>query len=188
MKKMCLVLTLVAAVFPLAAAAQQLRSIASVMDTQLTREESEFTGAAEAMPEDKYGFAPTNGEFKGVRTFAEEVRHVAMFNYRFGSAILGEKPPASIEGPNENGPVEIKTKAQILQYLKDSFAYGHKAFATLDEQRALEPVKTDLGDTRLGIAALNLRHCRDHYGQMVEYLRMNSIIPPASRPRPAQGR
>ncbi len=188
MKKMWLVVTLVAAVFPLAAAAQQTHSIASVMNDQLSREEREFTATAEAMPEDKYGFAPTNGDFKGVRTFAEEVRHVAMFNYLFGSAILGEKPPAPVDGPNENGPVEFKSKAQILQYLKDSFAYDHKAFATMDEQRALEPLDSKLGDTRLSVAALNLRHCNDHYGQMVEYLRMNSIIPPASRPRPAQGR
>ncbi len=186
MKKIWLGLALVVVAFPLVAAAQQTRSIASVMNDQLSRAEREFTGAAEAMPEEKYGFAPTNGEFKGVRTFAEEVRHVAMFNYLFGAAILGEKPPAPVDGPNENGPVEYKTKTQILQYLKDSFAYGHKAFATLDEQRALEPIQSRLGDTRLAVAALNLRHCNDHYGQMVEYLRMNGIIPPASRPQPSR--
>ena len=187
MKKILLLLALAGAVFVMPTNAQDKpHSIASVMDAQLGREENEFTAAAEAMPEEKYSFAPTNGEFKGVRTFAEQVRHVAMFNYRFAAAILGEKPPVSIEGPDENGPASISSKADILKYLKESFAYGHKAFATLDEQRALAPIKNELGDTRLGIAALNLRHCNDHYGQMVEYLRMNNIIPPASRPRPGR--
>src|ERR1700745_2709539 len=76
----------------------------------------EFTGAADAMPEDKYSFAPTSGEFKGVRTFAQQVKHVAAVNYIFGSTILNEKPPIDVGG--ENGPDSVKSKAEIMKFLK----------------------------------------------------------------------
>jgi hypothetical protein len=158
------------------------RTVAQVLDRAVTGVENEFVPAADAMPEDKYPFAPTAGEFKGVRNFAQQVKHVAAVNYIFGAAILGEKPPLDLGG--ENGPDSIKTKADILKFLKDSFAYAHKAVATIDEKNLLEPVKSPFGEgstTRLGMAAGITAHCFDHYGQMVEYLRMNGIIPPASR-------
>jgi uncharacterized damage-inducible protein DinB len=161
-------------------------TIASIMDQHLGIVERQFVSAAEAMPEDKYSFAPTNGEFKGVRTFAEEVKHVASANYQFFSAVLGEK--AKDDG--ENGPDSVKTKDDILKYLKDSFALGHRAIATITEDNATtvltnpsgEPEKGPL-NTRVGMALIGIWHPMDHYGQMVEYLRMNGIIPPASRPR-----
>jgi hypothetical protein len=143
----------------------------------------EFIGAADAMPEDKYSFAPTNGEFKGVRTFAQEVKHVAAVNYVFGAAILNEKPPVDLGG-GENGPDSIKSKAEIMQFLKDSFVYLHKALASISEKNSLDEVDLFGGKfTRLGIGAFSTAHPFDHYGQMVEYLRMNGIIPPASRPQ-----
>src|SRR5271154_2636306 len=108
-------------------------SITSVLDFQLTIVEREFVGAAQAMPEDKYWFAPTNGEFKGVRTFAQEVKHVATVNDRFYGSILGETAPvAPDEGIGSNGPDAIQTKDQIIQYLKDSFAHAHRAIATIN--------------------------------------------------------
>jgi uncharacterized damage-inducible protein DinB len=158
------------------------RTITQVLDRSLTNAEKEFVPAADAMPEDKYGYAPTNGEFKGVRTFAEQVKHVAADNYQFGAAILQEKPP--VDTGDESGPASIKTKAQIMQYLKDSFAYLHKAIASINAQNAVESIKTPWGQTtttRLGIATLTVGHCFDHYGQMVVYLRSNGIVPPASR-------
>src|SRR5690242_12592133 len=144
--------------------------------------EKEFTGAAEAMPEEKYSFAPTNGEFKGVRTFAEQVKHVAATNYIFGAAILNEKPPVDTGG--ENGPDSIKSKAEIMKFLKDSFAYLHKAVASINEKNQLDMV--DLFGMKLArgsVGTFSTAHPFDHYGQMVEYLRMNGIIPPASRPQ-----
>jgi uncharacterized damage-inducible protein DinB len=158
-------------------------TIASVLDRQLSIVEHEFFSAAEAMPEEKYSFAPTNGEFKGVRTFAQQVKHVAAANYLFFSAILGEKPP---EG-DENGPASVKTKAEILKYLRESYAMGHRAFATITPENAVTPVEHPLSgpfNNRLAIASIACWHPFDHYGQMVEYLRMNGIIPPASRPQP----
>ena len=158
------------------------RTIPQVLDRGLSGVENEFVSAADAMPDDKYSFAPTNGEFKGVRTFAQQVKHVAAVNYMVGAAILEEKPPVELGG--ENGPDSMKTKADIVKFIKDSFAYVHKAVGTINEGNLLNPIQSPFGEnkvTRLGMATLIVGHCFDHYGQMVEYLRMNSIIPPASR-------
>jgi hypothetical protein len=104
-------------------------------------------------------------------------------NYLVASAILGEKPPVDIGG--ENGPDSVKSKADIVKFTKDSFAYVQKAMASLTDSNLVSPpIKSPFGDgqtTRLGMATLIAGHCMDHYGQMVEYLRMNGIIPPASR-------
>lgn len=165
------------------APAGQKRSISGTMDRALSSAEKEFVEAADAMPEDKYGFAPSQGEFKGVRTFAEQVKHVATSNYAFFSAMLGEKSPVA-EGENENGSPTIKTKADIMKYLRDSFAYGHKAIASMDENNAVALIDAFGGKanaTRLGLSSLAVGHVFNHYGQMVVYLRMNNLVPPASR-------
>ncbi len=158
------------------------RTVTQVLDQSVSNAEHEFVPAAEAMPEDKFGFAPTSGEFKGVRTFAEQIKHVAAVNYIYGAAILTEKPPVDVG--EESGPASIKTKAEIITYLKDSFAYVHKSIQTINEKNLVEPVKSPFGEgsvTRLGVATSVGAHCFNHYGQMVEYLRMNGIVPPASR-------
>src|ERR1700688_4008267 len=107
------------------------KTLSQVVDSATQRLERDFVPAAEAMPEDKYAFAPTNGEFKGVRTFAQQVKHVAAVNYMIGASILEEKPPVELGG--ENGPDSVKSKADAVKFLKDSFAYAHKAVATLNE-------------------------------------------------------
>lgn len=158
------------------------RNVTQVLDRTVSNLESEFVPAVEAMPEDKFGFAPTNGEFKGVRTFGEQVKHVAAVNYIFGAAILGEKVPVDVG--DESGPASVKTKAEIVSYLKESFLYVHKAVQTINDQNLVEPVKSPFGEgsvTRLGLATSVSAHGFDHYGQMVEYLRMSGIVPPASR-------
>lgn len=160
-------------------------TVAQQMDRMLSGVEQEFVSAADAMPDDKYDFAPTNGEFKGVRTFAQQVKHVAAVNYLVLSDMLGEKPPLEIGG--ENGPDSMKSKSDIMKFLRDSFAYGHRAFRAITPQNEVAPIKNPFGGkqpaTRIGMATLIVGHCFDHYGQMVEYLRMNGIIPPASRPQ-----
>jgi uncharacterized damage-inducible protein DinB len=159
------------------------RTAAQVIDSRISGVEKEFVSAAEAMPEDKYSFAPTSGEFKGVRTFGQQVKHVAASNYEFGAAIIGEKPPIDVSG--ESGPADIKSKAEIVKFAKDSFTYLHKAIASINANNMIEPMKNPWGGkepvTRLGIAVLAAQHPFDHYGQMVVYLRMNGIVPPASR-------
>ena len=157
-------------------------SFAMVLDRSLSNVEHEVVPAAEAMPEDKFNFAPTQGEFKTVRTFAQQVKHIAAANYMLGAGILGEKPPLDLEG--ENGPAKITSKADVVQFLKDSFTYLHKAMNSIDESNVLGQVPSPFGPnkvSRLGLAVGAISHPFDHYGQMVEYLRMNNIIPPASR-------
>lgn len=158
------------------------RTISQVLDRSVANAEREFVGAADALPEDKYAFAPTNGEFKGVRTFAQQIKHVAAVNYMVGAAILEEHPPLDPGG--EDGPDSVKSKAEIMKFLNDSFSYLHKAAGSINEKNVVEEVKSPFGEgkvTRLGMATLIVGHCFNHYGQMVEYLRMNGIIPPASR-------
>jgi hypothetical protein len=164
-------------------------TIASAIDVQVGILEREFVGAAEAMPDDKFNFAPgtlnINGsEYKDVKTFAEEVRHVAATNFLLWDAVTGDKP--LIETKEDNGPPQLKTKAEIVKYLKDSFALGHKAARSLTAECAVALVPSPFGQgqtTKLFCASFAVAHGFDHYGQMVEYLRMNGIIPPASRPQ-----
>jgi uncharacterized damage-inducible protein DinB len=172
----------------LAAAAQankpkeERMSAGMLLDHGVSNFEQEFTPAAEAMPEDKYGFAPTTGEFKGVRTFAQQVKHVAAVNYELGSALLEQKPPVDLG--EESGPASVTTKADILKYLKESFEYVHKALGTITDANLTTRVKSPFGEgtvSRLGLATAVSSHGFDHYGQMVVYLRLNGIVPPASR-------
>jgi hypothetical protein len=159
-------------------------SFAMVLDRSLSSVEHEVVPAAEAMPEDKFNFAPTQGEFNGVRTFAQQVKHIAAVNYMIAGSILSEKPPVNLGG--ENGPDNITSKADVVKFLKDSFAYLHKAANSIDESNVLGQVQAPFGPnkmTRLGLSVIAISHPFDHYGQMVEYLRMNNIVPPASRPK-----
>jgi DinB family protein len=163
-------------------------TIASVMEVQLRIVESQLIPAAEAMPADRYSFAPISGEYKEVRTFALQLKHVATANFVFYSAILGQDPPlgATLSGTT-NGPEDIKTKEQVLKYLRDSFALGHKAFATLTAENVVTPLvrpPIPFMNTRLAMASFSCTHASDHYGQIVEYLRMNGIVPPTSKGQP----
>jgi uncharacterized damage-inducible protein DinB len=158
-------------------------TIASVLDQQLTLAEDEFIAAAEALPQEKYSFAPSAGAFKNVRTFALEVRHVAYANHVFFGIILGEKTPPS---EDRNGPESLRSKEEIMQYLRESFAMGHRAIATITADNVVTVIQdapVPLFNTRLALVTHACAHAYDHYGQMVEYLRMNGIVPPGSRPQ-----
>jgi hypothetical protein len=159
-------------------------TIAAVVDRDISAIEKLCVGVADAMPEDKFGFSPESlnipsGEYKGVRTFAVQVKHVATSNYYIWSPLTGDKLPEGL-GDDGNGPANLRTKAEIIKFLKDSFSLGHKAAATLTAENMLQnPGKSK--STRLHLAEFAVAHAYDHYGQMVEYLRMNGIVPPASR-------
>jgi hypothetical protein len=158
-------------------------TIASTVDREISAIEKQIMEAAEAMPEDKFNFSPESlnipsSDYKGVRTFAVQVKHVASSNYFLWSPLTGDKVPESIK--DGNGPEDLKTKADIIKFLKDSFALGHKAAATLTTQNMLQPPEHSKS-SRLHLATFGVAHAYDHYGQMVEYLRMNGIVPPASR-------
>jgi uncharacterized damage-inducible protein DinB len=141
--------------------------------------------AVDAMPADKFGFAPTDGEFQGVRTFGQMVKHLSATNHILAAAALGEEVPA--DAGDEVGPQAARTKAEILSYRKSSFIHLDKAIeAARPDERAGEPLahvtpeKDEL--TRSALVVESLMHAADHYGQLVDYLRMNGVVPPASRP------
>jgi uncharacterized damage-inducible protein DinB len=152
--------------------AASLNAVLGVMEQQVV-------GAAEAMPAEKYDFAPSGtGDFKGVRTFAGQVKHLAESNYEFfeGWGIPGAVDPKTIEA--------LKTKDDIIKALRDSYKYAHTAINSITPENAFLslPDPEEYKATRVSMAAYCVAHSMDHYGQMVEYLRMNGIIPPASRP------
>ncbi len=137
--------------------------------------EKEFVDAAEAMPDDKFNFAPATGEFKGVRSFGEQVKHVALANAFFFHDPT--KPMDDMKTKQETIG-KLTTKADIIQALKDSFTQAHAYVDGITPENAF--VMTANG-TRGGMAAFGIAHLMDHYGQMCVYLRMNGIVPPASR-------
>jgi DinB family protein len=173
----------VAASFPQAQQAQSLPTITSIVDREVSTIEKQIVEAAEAMPEDKFNFSPESlhipgSDYRGVRTFAVQVKHIASSNYFIWSPLTGDKVPESIK--DGNGPADLKTKAEILKFLDDSFALGHRAAATLTAENMLQTAENSKS-SRLHMAEFGVAHASDHYGQLVEYLRMNGIVPPASR-------
>jgi len=158
-------------------------TLASMVDREVSVVEKQVVDAAEAMPEDKFNFTPESlripgDDYKGVRSFAVQVKHIASSNYFLWSPITGDAVPAMIK--DGNGPADMKSKAEIVKFLKDSFGLGHKAAATLTPENMLQPFAPGKGP-RLDRTEFGVAHAYNHYGQMVEYLRMNGIIPPASR-------
>lgn len=136
--------------------------------------EKEYVSAAEAMPEDKFNFSPTQGEFKGVRSFGAQVKHVAESNYYFFG---GNMSQADVKAKSD-AIEKLTSKADILQALKDSLTLAHSYIDGITPENAF--VTTEHG-THAGMASFGIAHMMDHYGQMVVYLRMNGIVPPASR-------
>src|SRR5882724_5495810 len=158
-------------------------TIASVMERDIGAVENQIVDASEAMPEDKFNFTPEalnipGANYKGVRSFAVEVKHIAASNWFIWSPLTGDKLPEGLK--DGNGPANLQTKTDIIKFLKDSFALGHQAAATLTTENMLQS-PANSKSTRLHLAEFGVAHAYDHYGQMVEYLRMNGIVPPASR-------
>src|SRR5512136_88804 len=181
-------IAMVAIVAPLTFAAhgvaeERIDPMAATVAQWFTMIEGSFVGLADAMPAEKYGFKPTNGEFTDVRAFGEQVKHVACANFAFFNEIEKKDPPAACA---TGGPSPAKTKAELMTYLRESFAYAQSVLRTMTPANALEPAGGPYGgnSTRLGLTTMAVWHASDHYGQLVVYLRMNGIVPPASqRPR-----
>jgi uncharacterized damage-inducible protein DinB len=161
-------------------------TIASVVDRQLSSIEDEITKAADAVPADKYDFSPATanipGDFKTpkpVRTMGEQFKHIGDALEAYADLILGEKPPQT---DDENGPKNTKTKSDVVNYLKAEFTKAHSAINTINQQNAVEPIGPN-GRTRLGLAVAMVGHSNNHYGQIIEYLRMNGMVPSESQPK-----
>jgi hypothetical protein len=165
-------------------------SIGGALDREVSLVEAQVVGAASAMPADKFDFSPESlnikgSDFKGVYTFAGLVKHLGAANYFLWSGAAGEQPPAMVEGIK--GPSGLKSKDEIVQFLKDSFAVGHRAAKMLTAENSTDLVPGPQGNKvpRIFGVTFTLVHAFDEYGQMAEYLRMNGVVPPASAPRPA---
>ena len=155
-------------------------SIAASVGETLQFVEGEFLGVAEAMPEDKYDFVPTTGSFDDARTFREQVKHVACVQFALFNEFEGKQPPPLCE---KGGPSSAKTKAELIQYLKESFDYSNSVVSRLTAASSLDRVdgRYAAPTTKLGISVASIWHVTDHYGQLVEYLRLNGIIPPVTQ-------
>jgi uncharacterized damage-inducible protein DinB len=160
-------------------------SPAAAMDDLLSMFEYEAMGVAKTMPADKYDFAPSAAtfaagspaKFGGVRTFAQEATHVAEANYYFYSSFSGLKPDVDMKAIGA-----MTKKEDIVAALQASFVFAHKAVATITAANAFVTIKgVDGMQTRASVAAFGVAHGYDHYGQMVEYLRMNGLVPPGSK-------
>jgi len=179
---------------PTAAEMSKKETVASAFLRGLQYQEYEVRSAAEAMPEEKYGYRPAEGKFKNekpefgpaeVRTFAQQVKHVACSNFGFAAELDGKTPPP---GCDKDGPSPAKTKKELLIYLRDSFTAIRKSVGAIDAKNMFDPIEGPYAgpNTRLGIATVIVWHAADHYGQMLLYLRENNIVPPASRPTPPE--
>jgi uncharacterized damage-inducible protein DinB len=162
-------------------AQERVDPMAATVAQFFTMIERSFVNLAEAMPAEKYAFKPTDGEFKEARAFGKQVKHVACANFAFFNEIEKKEPPADCA---TGGPSPAATKAELVTYLRESFAYAQRVLGTMTAANALDPVTGPYGgpSTRLGITTLAVWHASDHYGQLVVYLRHNGIVPPGSRP------
>jgi len=181
MKRLILIFAIAASAF--AQPAEIPKSIAESVGSTLRFAEGELLGVAEAMPESKYSFIPTAGNYKGARSFGEQVKHAACAQFAFFNQIEGKTPPEHCE---KGGPSKAATKADLVSYLRESFDYGNRVLATINERNALARVNGPYAgpNTKLGMAVTAVWHLTDHYGQLVEYLRMNGIVPPETQQYP----
>jgi len=179
---------------PTAAEMSKKETVASAFLRGLKYQEYEVRSAAEAMPEEKYGDRPAEGKFGNekpefgpaqVRTFAQQVKHVACANFAFAAELDGRTPPAACD---KDGPSPAKTKRELLIYLRDSFVATRKSLGAMDAKNMFDPIEGPYAgpNTRLGLATVIVWHNADHYGQMALYLRENNIVPPASLPSPPE--
>src|ERR1035441_5386556 len=158
---------------------------AKSMDAAVTRLENLWMGAAQAMPAEKYGFAPSAAifvpgqtvKYDGVRTFAQIVTHTIQANYNAFASVGGIKADVDVQAIGN-----LKNKDDIVKTLAATFAFAHKAVANVTAVNAFQSIRGT--QTPVTAFARSIGHPKDEYGQAVEYLRMNAIVPPASEGRP----
>jgi len=150
-----------------------------IFEKQLSAAERDVMDVVQTMPANKFNFAPSSGAFKNARTFGAQARHIAFCLNEVAVALLGEP---MLPHTDQEGPKNLTSRDEIIQYLKDAFAHAHKAIGTLTNENLLEqiadPYAENLRTTRLDAAGIFATHTYDHYGQIVEYLRMNNLTPP----------
>jgi hypothetical protein len=179
---------------PTAAELSAKETVAAPFLRTLSMEEYELRSAAEFTPADKYSYRPTQGDYGGVypgygpkelRTFGEQLKHVACANFGFSAELDGKTPPPHCD---TGGPSPAKTRDELVGYLRDSFKALQKSLSAITQKNMFDPIEGPYAgpNTRLGIANIAIWHCADHYGQLVLYMRLNGIVPPASRTKPPE--
>jgi hypothetical protein len=180
---------------PTAAELSKNETVGGALMRTFGSQEYEFRAAAEAMPEDKYSFrpvvassassAPTSVGPTQLRSFADQVKHVACANFAFAAELDGKTPPDNCEN---GGPSPAKSRTDLLTYLRNSFAAMNASLNAITSKNMYDPIEGRYAgpNTRLGLAGTAIWHVADHYGQIVLYLRLNGIVPPASRPTPPE--
>jgi uncharacterized damage-inducible protein DinB len=139
---------------------------------------------AEKMPEENYSLRP--GAQPEVRSFGQQVGHVANYNFLWCSQAKGEK------NPNTQNLEKLSSKAELMKALNDAFTYCDGVYAALTDASGSEVIDItqesgrQTRSLRMGLLTLNYGHNNEIYGSMVIFLRMKNIVPPASEPRPQQ--
>jgi uncharacterized damage-inducible protein DinB len=177
--------------FAIPAAAQSDQASANPLSTWLRgaymRNRDTIVKTAEKMPEENYGLRP--GPQQEVRTFGQQVGHIANYNYLWCSQAKGEKNPNA-----GNNLEKLSTKAEFMKALNDAFSYCQGVYEALTDASGAETIDItqesgrQTRNLRMALLITNLAHNNEIYGSMVVYMRMKSIVPPASEPRPAQQR
>ena len=165
---------------------------AKSLDAAVTGLEKQLVPLAEAMPAEKYSFAPSSDlfkpgatvDYKGVRTFGQQLAHIIQANDFFFLGVQGIAKPDAAMTAKLAAIGKLTEKDDLIKALKESFASAHEAVATLTPENAWDHAGRNATDTRAEEVTHALGHSYDIYGQLVEYLRMNGIVPPASEGRP----
>lgn len=165
---------------------------AKSLDAAVTNLEKQLVPLAEAMPADKYNFSPSSGSFKagvavdykGVRTFGQELAHLIQVNDQLFLGVQGISEPDAATTAKIASIGKMTQKDDLIKALKESFANAHVAVASLTTENAWERAGRAATSTRAEEVTHALGHAYNLYGQLVEYLRMNGIVPPASEGRP----
>ena len=171
----CGAMAAVAAAAPPVYAQSTSPSVVKELVATWQRAATDIIDVAEAMPEEKYAYKPT----PEISTFRDQLVHVTGITQRFIDSAKGTK--------SEPGhPHKDMTKAEVITLLKQTFQTGQEMLGSLTDAQLLEPVKFPFGDrtvTRVTFWQGPFYQIRNHYGQLVVYLRMNGIVPPATARR-----
>jgi uncharacterized damage-inducible protein DinB len=133
---------------------------------------------AEDFPEDKYDFKPTPAQ----RSFAEQLLHAAGANYFFTNPAIGKEMPKE-EDPKR---ADFKTKADIVTFVKKSFADGAAAIKAKGDKGMSDLMVDPFAHQQVRVLDMAygfIEHCGEHYGQLVVYYRVAGLVPPESRPK-----
>ena len=185
MNKLILLLPLLTvSSFAQPAAPDQANPMSTWLRNAYTRNRDTIVRLADKMPEENYGMRP--GTQQEVRTFGQQVTHLATFNFLWCSQAKGEK------NPNPGDLDKLTSKAEIVKVLNDAFSYCDGAYSALTDASGAEQIDItqengrQTRNLRMGLLTLNYGHNNEIYGSMVVYLRIKNIVPPASEPRPQQ--